>query len=415
MNKDKKTLKKYKLVSLCILLSVLIFSYIFLIVCNVVKLKDYDSKIYPSIYIGKLDFSGYSFDRARSKLGFYKDYILNEKVEINCNGKVYEYTYNDIGLDIDIEETINSVINYQKDLSYSKRIKLSNNVNNDKIELSFIFALDEEKAKGFLEKFDEKISIGAVDGHFDFSNGVKYVSGVDGFKLDVNRSLTNLKKFSLFTDDNNSKKIEFLGDVIKSNTNAAYNGVDTLVSSFTTEFDANIRQRATNLNVALNYINGAIVNPGEIFSYYKYAGPYNKKGYVFYYEFVGNGVCQIATTVYNAALLGGLEIVKRYPHAAKSVYVPGGLDATVASYSSGWNVDFQFKNTYKYPIYIKAYSVGGTAHVEFWSHKDAKEGKTYSTESVQIGKRGYKTYLHTYKDGVEIDKSFIATTWYSKD
>ena len=69
---------------------------------------------------------------------------------------------------------------------------------------------------------------------------------------------------------------------------------------------------------------------------------------------------------------------------------------------------------YKYPIYIKAYANGGEAHVEFWSNSNAKEGKTYSTESVQIGARGYKTFLHTYKDGVEIDKSEIATTWYTE-
>ena len=84
-----------------------------------------------------------------------------------------------------------------------------------------------------------------------------------------------------------------------------------MTSSFMTKFNVWEGTRPTNLRTALNYINGAVVEPGEVFSYYKYAGPYNKKGYVFYYEFVGNGVCQIATTVYDAALLGGLEIVKR--------------------------------------------------------------------------------------------------------
>ena len=68
-----------------------------------------------------------------------------------------------------------------------------------------------------------------------------------------------------------------------------------------------------------------------------------------------NGVIvqlKATTTTYNAALLGGLEIVKRYPHAKKSLYVAGGLDATVASYSSGWCVDMQFKNTYKLQVQI---------------------------------------------------------------
>ena len=166
---------------------------------------------------------------------------------------------------------------------------------------------------------------------------------------------------------------------------------------------------------ALSLINGTVVEPGEVFSYCDTAGPFTRYGYVFYYEFVGNGVCQIATTTYNAALLGGLEIVKRYPHAKKSLYVAGGLDATVASYSSGWCVDMQFRNTYKYPIYIKAWSYDGVAYVEFWSNHDAKEGYEYSTSSVQIGQRGYRSYLHKWKDGEEVDVSLIDTTWYIED
>ena len=78
-------------------------------------------------------------------------------------------------------------------------------------------------------------------------------------------------------------------------------------------------------------------------------------------------------------------------------------------------MDFQFRNTYKYPIYIKAYAVGGTAHVEFWSNSKAKEGKTYSTESVKIGHRGYTTYLTTYQDGKFLKKDKFATTWNSED
>ena len=285
---------------------------------------------------------------------------------------------------------------------------------NEKIKFDVYYSVSDEALVNTLNSIKSVVDVFAVDGYFDTSNGVKYVSGVDGFSLNVDMSKEIIKDYFLKAVDNDIN-IELVGDSVKSNTNENYASIDTMTSSFTTTFNAGITQRATNLRSALNYINGAIVEPGEVFSYYKYAGPYNKAGYVFYYEFVGNGVCQIATTVYDAALLGGLEIVKRYPHAKKSVYVDGGLDATVASYSSGWNIDMQWKNTYKYPIYIKAYAIGGEAHVEFWSNSNAKEGKTYSTESVWLGGRGYTTYLHTYKDGVEIDKSKIATTWYIED
>ena len=70
---------------------------------------------------------------------------------------------------------------------------------------------------------------------------------------------------------------------------------------------------------------------------------------------------------------------------------------------------------YKYPIYIKAWSYDGVAYVEFWSNSQAKEGYEYSTSSVQIGQRGYKSYLHKWKDGEEVDVSLIETTWYIED
>lgn len=207
----------------------------------------------------------------------------------------------------------------------------------------------------------------------------------------------------------------FTQEEVVAQANESYKTIDTMTSSFVTTFMPYSYYRNINLNTALNYINGTILEPGEVFSYCKTAGPFNRTGYVFYYEFVGNGVCQIATTTYNAALLGGLEILKRYPHAKKSLYVAGGLDATVASYSSGWCVDMQFKNTYDYPIYIKAYSVGDQAHVEFWSNHDAKKGLEYTTSSTKIGVRGYRTFLHTWKDGEEIDVQKITDTWYTEE
>ena len=232
--------------------------------------------------------------------------------------------------------------------------------------------------------------------------------------LNIDTSINNIHE-GVAKGINNSTNIALSGDVIKASINESYKTIDTKTSSFSTEFRPYTYLRNINLDTALGYINGTVVEPGEIFSYCNTAGPFGRAGYVFYYEFVGNGVCQIATTTYNAALLGGLEIVKRYPHAKKSLYVDGGLDATVASYSSGWCVDMQFRNTYKYPIYIKAWSNDGIAYVEFWSNHDAKEGYEYTTSTVQIGQRGYKSYLHKWKDGEEVAVSLIDTTCYIED
>ena len=410
--KEKIFNNKNRLIFLISSLILLIVLYIILIFINYSSLKKYDNLILKNVYVEQFDMSDYSYKRAKAKLEFYNEYLLNKVVVFKINSSDYKYTLKDLGFNIDYKRTFSEIKKYQANLSVSKKLMIINS--NEKIKFDVYYSVNDDGLVNSLNSIKSIVDVSAVDGYFDTSNGVKYVSGVDGFSLNVDMSKEIIKDYFLKAVDKDIN-IELVGDSVKSNTNESYASIDTMTSSFTTTFNAGITQRATNLRSALNYINGAIVEPGEVFSYYKYAGPYNKAGYVFYYEFVGNGVCQIATTVYDAALLGGLEIVKRYPHAKKSVYVDGGLDATVASYSSGWNIDMQWKNTYKYPIYIKAYAVGGEAHVEFWSNSNAKEGKTYSTESVWLGGRGYTTYLHTYKDGVEIDKSKIATTWYIED
>ena len=391
-----------------VIISMFIFAFLCLVGYNLYLVKKFDNQIFNNTYVDKFDLTNYDFSHAEEKIDFCSEYLLSKKIKLKINGNNYIYTLKDLGFSVDSKKTISQIKNYQDKLSFSDKI----NIINKKIKKNY--SVDDNKLNEFLNSVKNSFDVVATNSYFDTSEGVKYVKGSDGFSLNVSNSLNVINSYFKKPIKNNAS-IELIGDISKSNYNESYVSIDTMTSSFVTNFNPWVTARATNLRVALNYINGAIIEPGEIFSYYKYAGPYDKAGYVFYYEFVGNGVCQIATTTYNAALLGGLEIVKRYPHAKKSVYVPGGLDATVASYSSGWNVDMQWKNTYEYPIYIKAYSVGGEAHVEFWSNSNAKEGKTYTTESVWLHGRGYKTYLHTFKDGVEINKSLIATTWYSED
>ena len=407
-----KWIKKNKRSFVIIVILIFLIIFLCLVGYNLYLVKKFDNQVYNNTYVDRLDLTNYDFSHAENKINICSEYLLSKKVTFKINGNSYTYTLKDLGFGVDSKKTIEQIEKYQDKLSFSDRLLIINK--GIKKKFNVYYSVDEDKLSEFFAGVKVSVDKTAIDGHFDTSDGVKYVEGTDGFSFSIPMSIEIVKDYFLDSVGENIS-IELVGDKVPANNNDSYASIDTMTSSFVTKFDTWVTARATNLRVALSYINGAIIEPGEVFSYYKYAGPYNKAGYVFYYEFVGNGVCQIATTTYNAALLGGLEIVKRYPHAKKSVYVAGGLDATVASYSSGWNVDMQWKNTYKYPIYIKAYAVGGEAHVEFWSNSNAKEGKTYTTESVWLGGRGYKTYLHTFKDGVEIDKSLIATTWYSED
>ena len=72
------------------------------------------------------------------------------------------------------------------------------------------------------------------------------------------------------------------------------------------------------------------------------------------------GICQVSSTLYNAALLANLPIVERHNHSVAVDYVPVGTDATV-TYGEA---DLRFKNDTDSPIIIKTGVQGGKLTVQ---------------------------------------------------
>ena len=243
----------------------------------------------------------------------------------------------------------------------------------------------------------------------DNNRNLIYDAAVTSYDLDVDKSYEKLIQYidSGFIGD----KVDLVVNVNDYKESEDLKLINTKVSTFSSKYNAYI-SRGRNLENALRNIDGTIVKSGEVFSYFNEAGPYNKAGYVYYDDVIGNGVCQIASTMYNTVLLGGLEVVERHQHQKHMPYVPSGLDATVVSSGRYNALDFKFKNTYKYPIYISAYYGGGMATVEFWSNSNAKEGKEYKTSSNSLGGNTYQSYLHTYQDGKLINTKPIARSRY---
>ncbi|MGI6548857.1 MAG: VanW family protein [Syntrophomonadales bacterium] len=115
--------------------------------------------------------------------------------------------------------------------------------------------------------------------------------------------------------------------------------------------------RHENIVLALRSINNQIVWSGDTFSFNETVGPRSpERGYrpapVIGGDGIGygGGVCQVSTTLYNAVMGAGLEVVERYPHSSRVPYVAPGKDATVVFGA----LDFRFRNNTDYPVIIKA-------------------------------------------------------------
>lgn len=133
--------------------------------------------------------------------------------------------------------------------------------------------------------------------------------------------------------------------------------IDGVLGECETKLESSSPNRIWNIKLAAQKINRTILKPGEIFSFNETVGERNrKKGYreapvlinqLVAYD-VGGGICQVATTLYDAALLANLDILERHHHSRPVGYVTPGLDATVAY---GFK-DLKFKNPHSSPVYI---------------------------------------------------------------
>lgn len=123
-------------------------------------------------------------------------------------------------------------------------------------------------------------------------------------------------------------------------------------------------QRAVNVELAAERINGIVLQPGDEFSFSSaILSRTYENGYVLGPSFaagrevitVGGGICQVSSTLYVAMISAALPSTERYTHSAPVDYVPRGLDATIAENSK----DLKFVNIYSKPLTIIAVTEDG--------------------------------------------------------
>lgn len=203
--------------------------------------------------------------------------------------------------------------------------------------------------------------------------------------------------------------------------------------------------RTRNLELACQAIDGTVLQPGEVFSFNNVVGIRTEaKGYkpaTAYVtggasaEEIGGGVCQVASSIYYAALLADLKIVERTEHMYAVTYVPMGMDATVY-YGS---LDFKFENSTDYPLRIDANVSGGYVNISLngtdthdytvnmtydvlatipWEEVEVETDEAEPGSVVTTAYTGYviQTYMHKVSKatGEEISVEKVARSNYQK-
>ena len=194
-----------------------------------------------------------------------------------------------------------------------------------------------------------------------------------------------------------------------------------LLGSYRTNYTAtsdHSQARVDNLKMASNAISGTFLAPGQVFSMIDTVSGvnFNKTHVIINGQETtadGGGLCQVTSTLYNAALYAGLEVVERHPHYSQLPYIRPGMDATVwfgDQYGNG-ALDMKFKNTTdgyvllrEYVandnyIYAQVYGVPDNVSVKMWSepvyrYENSSKWLTYY-KRMKGGKVVYKDKWYT--------------------
>jgi vancomycin resistance protein YoaR len=191
---------------------------------------------------------------------------------------------------------------------------------------------------------------------------------------------------------------------------------DVTLASFGTSLSGRSHSQRHNSLLALSRLKGVTINPGAGFSFNRRVGTFSQdQGYrrapVSYNGQLisdwGGGVCQTSTTLYNAALLAGMQILERHRHRFAPGYIQAGRDAAVA-YS---NIDLRFRNPYEFPVRIEGLVEGDTLLISIVGRRAApvkaqvvsEIRQTQDYQTFRIGKAtGASRVRNTGKEGCEV-------------
>lgn len=220
-------------------------------------------------------------------------------------------------------------------------------------------------------------------------------------------------------------------------------GIERKISEFTTAFPVSGEGRIHNIRSTAASIQDMLMAPGETFDYSKIIAltesqfGYKEAPVILNGKLVpgiGGGICQVSTTLYNAVLRSGLEIVERRNHSLPVSYVTLGQDATFAS---GY-INFKFRNNTDAYLLIRTVTTERDVTVKLYGHMSPSV--TYDIESkivetiqppikylhnpglapgatrpISTGKAGYKveTYRIKRENSAIVSKDLISKDQYS--
>lgn len=343
----------------------------------------------PGVHIASLPMQGYSKEEAALLLNDHINDYLSSQVIFFTDEYKYETQLKNLCYNPPVKEIIENIWRQEQERNiYSKVVNLDGS---QIIAYPVKIEYNPESIKEMIKEWDANLATEYINARLeiDKQKGLIVIPGSPGTRVDVDLTLKELpQEFNL-----NQKSTEIRVPIVIQEKHPIINASDLQnmgeLASFTTWYNVHEVDRSHNLKKAADSINGTVIAPGDVFSFNNVVGPRTyETGYRdamiiiggIFEPGLGGGICQVSSTLYNAALLAGLDIVERHNHALAVAYIPLGRDATVAYGLQ----DFKFRNNTNYPIYIRANAVSGNLTINIYGDMNYKQKITISSIVDQV-------------------------------
>ncbi|KAF1083827.1 Vancomycin B-type resistance protein VanW [Sporotomaculum syntrophicum] len=344
----------------------------------------------PGTTVLGVDLSKLSKQAAMTKLLHLEQQLQKQKVKIAYQGTDHEVTLGALGLSLNASKTIDQVLENANQMGIIKRWQARLHLIGQQ---PAVINLDRNKVKSALQTIVNPLYIPAMNaGPTVNSQGQVMVQPAkDGFRVEIDQFTKQLLEM---INSNNDLSLELTTAKIKpelSTEEVTKWNIKEMIAQYTTRFNSALTGRTQNIKIAADVLDGLVVAPGEIISFNDVVGPrevdkgYQNAGIIVgntLTEGIGGGICQVATTLYNAVLLADLDIVQRGNHNIPISYAPIGLDAAV-SYGS---LDLKFKNNTGSHMLIKTSVEGNYITVRIYGNNEKGKNiqlKSWVTETIE--------------------------------
>ncbi len=352
-------------------------------------------KIAPGVTIAGLDVSGMTEQEAISALQTRWVPTLPDAVTVTFPGGEWEARREELGVRLELQEAARNAVAVGRGEGIIAALRTRMRLAGAPAEISVPVQIDEETLEDAVGGLAEIVDRDPVDADIKVvGSEVEIIPGKVGRTLDINATMNAISE--ALGDPGTEQVAAVVNTTEPSVTAEDLSHIEVVLGEYSTPYRASQVDRTHNLALAASKLNEVVIHPGERFSFNETVGErLVEDGYRAAPIFIngdvepstGGGICQVATTTYNAALLANLDMIERHHHSRPVDYAPTGRDATVY-----WGqYDLKFRNNLSHPVLMLTDVSGGRVTIRILGARE-------DDADVEIIREGLSRVPHEVKE-----------------